>query len=221
MRNLSREQGFTITEMMVATAVVLVVLSGALTTFKNALAINDSASQLADANQNLRAGTNQLIRDLLMAGRIIGTEGIAMPTGPGITYARPGPAGVGNFDMIADTDATLQMPSDFDRLPARAEDPEQLHRVFHDRHDHHHDGRRVHARGVHAAGRAGNAHRQRSDALARRHLRHVRRRRRSGSTATPSPTRRSIKVGDLVLYVGTNGNAIQTVTSIDKTLHRI
>ena len=46
------------------------VLGGALTTFKNALAINDSAAQLADANQNLRAGTNQLIRDLLMAGRI-------------------------------------------------------------------------------------------------------------------------------------------------------
>jgi len=111
MRNLSLEQGFTITEMMVATAIVLVVLSGALTTFKNALAINDSASQLADANQNLRAGTNQLIRDIMMAGRIIGTEGIAMPTGPGITYARPGPVGVGNFDMIADTDATLQMPA--------------------------------------------------------------------------------------------------------------
>jgi len=67
MRKLSEEQGFTITEMMVATAVVLVVLSGALTTFKNALAINESASQLADANQNLRAGTNQLIRDILMA----------------------------------------------------------------------------------------------------------------------------------------------------------
>ena len=111
MRNLSRADGFTITEMMVATAVVLlVVLSGALTTFKNALTINDSASQLADANQNLRAGTNQLIRDLLMAGRIIGTEGIAMPTGPGITFARPGPVAM-NFAMVADGDPTLQLPS--------------------------------------------------------------------------------------------------------------
>ena len=111
MRKLSEEQGFTITEMMVATAVVLVVLSGALTTFKNALAINESASQLADANQNLRAGTNQLIKDILMAGRIIGTEGIAMPTGPGIAYARLGPPGIGTFDMIADGNETLQMPA--------------------------------------------------------------------------------------------------------------
>src|ERR1700687_4423707 len=96
--------------MLVSTTVILLVMGGALGTFKNALAINDSAAQLADANQNLRAGTNQLIRDLLMAGRIIGAEGIAMPTGPGITFARPGPTAL-NFDMIADGDSTLQLPS--------------------------------------------------------------------------------------------------------------
>ncbi|MGH9144076.1 MAG: PilW family protein, partial [Vicinamibacterales bacterium] len=96
MRNLSRQDGFTITEMMVSTAVILMVLAGALTTFRNALAINDSAAQLADANQNLRAGTTTLSRDLLMAGRLIGTEGISMPTGPGVTFARPGPVAM-NF----------------------------------------------------------------------------------------------------------------------------
>ena len=52
---------------MVASTVMLLVIGTALTTFKNALTINDSAAQLADANQNLRAGTNQLIRDLTMA----------------------------------------------------------------------------------------------------------------------------------------------------------
>ena len=54
---------------------MLLVTGAALTTFRNALMINDSAAQLADANQNLRAGTNQLIRDLMLAGRIIGPEG--------------------------------------------------------------------------------------------------------------------------------------------------
>ena len=49
---------------MVSTTIMLLITGGALTTFKNALAINDTAAQLADANQNLRAGTNQLIRDL-------------------------------------------------------------------------------------------------------------------------------------------------------------
>ncbi len=113
---LAREDGFTITEMLVSTTVMLLVMGGALTTFRNALAVNDSAAQLADANQNLRAGTNQLIRDLLMAGRIIGAEGIAMPTNTAspITFARPGPS-VLNFDLFTDpdnpTDPTLQLPS--------------------------------------------------------------------------------------------------------------
>src|ERR1700750_1757477 len=95
---------------MVATSVMLLVLGSALTTVRNAVMVNDSAAQLADANQNLRAGTNQLIRDLLMAGRMIGTEGIAMPTGPGITFARPGPGRL-RSPGAADGDATLQLPS--------------------------------------------------------------------------------------------------------------
>jgi len=116
---ISREDGFTLLEMMVATALVLVIMGAALQTFTQSLQVNDAAQQLADANQNLRAGTNQLIRDLMMAGRVIGSEGIAMATGPGtITYARPGPpppAPALNFALFTDpdnpTDPTLQLPS--------------------------------------------------------------------------------------------------------------
>src|SRR3954464_222198 len=112
MRNLSREHGFTLTEMMVPTAVVLMVLAGALSTFRNAVAINDSASQLSDANQNLRAGTNQLIRDLMQAGRIIGPEGIPVPTGAGVqSFARPGPSSSLTFNVVVDADTTLNLPS--------------------------------------------------------------------------------------------------------------
>ena len=99
--------------MLVTTTIMLLVMGGALTTFKNALTINDSASQLADANQNLRAGTNQLIRDLMMAGRIIGAEGIPMPTGAGVVaFGRPGPPGASlTFPLIVDADTTLNLPS--------------------------------------------------------------------------------------------------------------
>jgi len=111
---ISREDGFTLTEMMVSTAIVLMVVAAALQTFTQGLQINDAGTQLADANQNLRAGTNQLARDIMMAGRIIGTEGISMPTGVGITFKRPGPTAL-TFDLAADNpdvaDATLQMPS--------------------------------------------------------------------------------------------------------------
>jgi len=107
---ISREDGFTLTEMLVSTTLVLVAMSAALTTFSQGLQINDSGAQLADANQNLRAGTNTLIRDVLMAGRIIGTEGISMPTGAGIQYKRPGPTTL-YFDLASDGDTTLQLPS--------------------------------------------------------------------------------------------------------------
>src|SRR5476649_2284100 len=114
MRNLSRQAGFTIVEMMVSTAVILLVLGGALQTFKDSLAINDSAAQLADANQNLRAGTNQLIRDLMTAGRIIGPGGVPLPSGVGVgTFIRPGPPGTAltfTATLVSDTDTSLNLP---------------------------------------------------------------------------------------------------------------
>lgn len=113
MARITRQDGFTLTELLIATTIVLLVLGSALTTVKQATAINDSAAQLADANQNLRAGTNTLIRDILMAGRIIGAEGISMPGG--MTFTRPGPPGPAlTFDMVASADPndpTLQLPA--------------------------------------------------------------------------------------------------------------
>ena len=65
MHRLSHEDGFTLVELLVSISITVLVTGAALTTFSNGLAINDSAAQLSDANENLRAGTNQLIRDLI------------------------------------------------------------------------------------------------------------------------------------------------------------
>jgi hypothetical protein len=112
---ISREDGFTITEMLVSTTVMLLVIGAALTTFKQGVAINDAASQLGDSTQNLRAGTNLLIRDLMMAGRIFGAEGVALPTCAGAQpFPRPGPV-AGFFSTVGvqinDTVTTLNLPS--------------------------------------------------------------------------------------------------------------
>src|SRR5262245_47877769 len=98
---------------MISVAITLIVTGAALNTFRSALQINDTASQLADANQNLRAGTNTMVRDLLMAGRIIGAEGISMPTGAGVkNFNRPGPPGsILTFPLIVDDDTTKNLPS--------------------------------------------------------------------------------------------------------------
>jgi len=110
--HISRDDGFTLVEMLVSITITLLVTGAALNTFSNGLVINDSASQLSDSNQNLRAGTNQLIRDLMQAGRIIGPEGIPVPTGAGVqSFARPGPTSGMTFNTVVDDDTTLNLPS--------------------------------------------------------------------------------------------------------------
>lgn len=88
------ERGFTLVELMVASTITLVVMGVAFTAFKDALRINESTLQLADAGQNLRAGTNLLVRDLMQAGRNLANGGIPIPDGVGATpVKRPGPTG--------------------------------------------------------------------------------------------------------------------------------
>ena len=92
MRTTNSESGFTIVELIVASMITLTVIGIALTTFSNAMALNEATTQIADSNQNLRAGTNILVRDLLQAGRNIPTGGISIPSGAGsVSIYRPSP----------------------------------------------------------------------------------------------------------------------------------
>jgi hypothetical protein len=99
------DAGFTITELLIASLITLVVVGVAFTTFDNALALNQASIELADANQNLRAGINQLVRDLLQAGRNVPIGGIAIPSGAGASaIQRPSPPGLSyTFDNTTDT----------------------------------------------------------------------------------------------------------------------
>ncbi len=89
-----REDGFTLIELMISVAIVLIILGGALTTFNNALTVNTTATQLGDSSQNLRAGTDLMVRDLLQTGAGIPTGGIPVPSGAGaVALNRPSPPG--------------------------------------------------------------------------------------------------------------------------------
>jgi prepilin-type N-terminal cleavage/methylation domain-containing protein len=108
MLKVSRQDGFTLTELMISIAITLVVTGGALTTFQNALMFNDSAAQLADANQNLRAGLNQMVKDVMQAGRVIGPEGVPVPSGGGAQpINRPAPP---NTTMTFNVSTTTNLP---------------------------------------------------------------------------------------------------------------
>jgi hypothetical protein len=112
------EAGFTIVELMIASMITLVVMGVAFTTFDNALALNDTSIELADSNQNLRAGTNQLVRDLLQAGRNIPIGGIAIPSGAGATdIFRPSPPDR-EYTFDNATDTTLKTITTGDGLGA-------------------------------------------------------------------------------------------------------
>jgi hypothetical protein len=88
------ESGFTLVELLVASVVTLAAMGIAFATFSDALTLNDTTLQVADASQNLRAGSNLLVRDLLQVGRNIPTGGIAIPSGLNSEpIYRPGPPG--------------------------------------------------------------------------------------------------------------------------------
>lgn len=95
MRNLSRENGFTLTELLIGATIMLALTGAALGTFQSGVMMNDYAAQLGDANQNLRAGMNQMVKDVMQAGRVIGPEGIPIPNGAGAAaIKRPAPPGL-------------------------------------------------------------------------------------------------------------------------------
>lgn len=102
------ERGFTLTEMLVSMTVMLIISGAALGTFQQSIGLNDLAGQLADANQNLRAGVNQLVKDVMQAGRVIGPEGVPIPSGVGVDpIRRPGPPGT---NLAFDVATTTNLP---------------------------------------------------------------------------------------------------------------
>ena len=99
------EGGFTLVELMVASTITLVVMAVAFASFSNALALNNTVATLADSSQNLRAGTNLLVRDLMQAGRDLPIGGISIPSGAAARpIERPGPVGTSyHFDNTTAT----------------------------------------------------------------------------------------------------------------------
>ncbi len=96
MHTKTSEAGFSLVELLMATAISLVVIATAMTTFKDAIAMNDTATNTADASQNMRGGVNFLVRDLVATGRGIPTGGIDIPTvaGGAGQIKRPSPPGL-------------------------------------------------------------------------------------------------------------------------------
>jgi type II secretory pathway pseudopilin PulG len=104
---MKREQGFSSVELLIATAIMLVLLAGTMGSLNQSFGLNEKATQMADLEQNLRAGINFVVRDFISAGWGIPTGGLPIPSGDNaLAVIRPGPPGV-NYTFGAATLAAV------------------------------------------------------------------------------------------------------------------
>lgn len=99
-----RQKGFSLIEMLVTLAVLMIVVGATLGALKNALNASEAITKLADVQDNLRSGMNLMVRDLVQAGSGIPIGGVLIPfTDPANNpnndpipppINRPGPGGL-------------------------------------------------------------------------------------------------------------------------------
>jgi prepilin-type N-terminal cleavage/methylation domain-containing protein len=76
---MKKNSGFTLIEMLVAMAVTTIALAAAVLAFKDSTKANTNVSQTSDMSDNMRAGLNLIVQDLIQTGTGIPTGGIAIP----------------------------------------------------------------------------------------------------------------------------------------------
>lgn len=97
-----RERGASLVELLMSTALTAVVLTISVKAFTDARNVQDMSTLMVETQQNLRAGLNFMVRDLIQTGAEIPTGGVPIPSGGAATPVnRPGPGGL-TFDVNTD-----------------------------------------------------------------------------------------------------------------------
>lgn len=76
---MKKQSGFTLIELIIAMGVTAVVLSAAVLSFRDSTKANSTVTQKADMSDNMRAGLNLIVQDLIQTGSGIPTGGISIP----------------------------------------------------------------------------------------------------------------------------------------------
>jgi prepilin-type N-terminal cleavage/methylation domain-containing protein len=108
---LSKQSGFSIIEMLIVIAVMLIILGGVLSTVKNSFKLSSTSYELTDAQQSLRTAHEYINRDLVVAGDgLNGINNIRLPVGFVQTYLTQSPVlntaepGYVNLSIISSDD---------------------------------------------------------------------------------------------------------------------
>src|SRR5580658_3583180 len=97
------QKGFSLIELLVAMAILLIVVSVATTAIIQAQHVSEAVALEANVQENLRAGMHFLVRDLTQAGEGIPAAGISIPnTAAGVSnIVRPGTPAASIFENAA------------------------------------------------------------------------------------------------------------------------
>lgn len=117
-RGTKRDDGFTLIEVLLSTALLTIIIGVTLQALTSAIHANEAVTLLADTQENLRASLNYMTKDIIQAGEGIPQGGITIPNSGGgapvSALIRPLPPG-------APPPATF--PTNWTALPAIAPGP--------------------------------------------------------------------------------------------------
>src|SRR5882762_7937405 len=76
---MKKKSGFTIVELLIGMAVTMVALAAAFLMFRDSTKANTNITQTSGMSDNMRAGLNLIVQDLIQTGTGIPTGGISIP----------------------------------------------------------------------------------------------------------------------------------------------
>jgi Prokaryotic N-terminal methylation motif len=88
-----RSAGFSLIELLVATAITVVIVLVSLDALTQAQHASEGVALMSNMTENLRAGMDYMSKDIVLAGSGIPTGGISIPIGGGPLINMPSPAG--------------------------------------------------------------------------------------------------------------------------------
>src|SRR3981189_1892539 len=79
---MKKNSGFTLVELIIGMGITMVALAAAVMMFRDSTRANTNVTQTSDMSDNMRAGLNLIVQDLIQTGTGIPTGGISIPNTP-------------------------------------------------------------------------------------------------------------------------------------------